>query len=176
MKVSTLFFAMVFSSWAGAATVAAAQNVDLPLRATPSPATTNSVPHIQIGVEPVPALTKELLSRVADMPGVELRKTVISLPGAVGFWLADGVRIAHPEVIIGGREFAHMHPDGSLHASLDPELARNAVEAGWATPHPWSQTRTGWEGFLMIYTPFTTDELDIVYQLIEASFAFVTEH
>lgn len=175
MKMSMLFLTAALSTWAGAVAVTAAENLNLPQRATQIPATTNGVPHIQIGVEPIPALTNELLSRVADMPGVDLRKTVISLPGAVGFWVADGVRIAHPEVIVGGREFAHMHPDGSLHASLDPDLARSAVAAGWATPHPWSQTRPGWEGFVMIYTPSTIEELDTVYRLVEASFAFVTE-
>ncbi len=175
MKMPRLFFAAALAVCGGALTVAAAQSLDLSPRATPIPATTNNVPHVQIGVQPNPALTTGLLDRVAAMPGVELRKTVISLPGAVGFWLADGVRITHPEVIVGGREFAHMHPDGSLHASLDPVLARDAVEAGWATPHPWSQTRPGWEGFVMIYTPSTVEELEIVYRLVEASFAFVTE-
>jgi hypothetical protein len=38
----------------------------------------------------------------------------------------------------GGREFAHLHPapDYSLHAMLPTETATDAVEAGWAEPHP----------------------------------------
>ena len=70
------------------------------------------------------------------------------------------------EVIVGGREFAHLHPDGSLHASLSPERAREAVATGWATPHPWADQREGWEGFVMIYTPQSAEELEVVFHLI----------
>ena len=146
----------------------------LPLRETPRPQTTNSVPHVQIGVQVVPALKEELLRRVAGIPGVDVRNTVISLPGAKGFWLSEELPLAHPEVIVGGREFAHVHPDGSLHASLEPAMARAAVKAGWATPHPWSSQRPGWEGFVMIYTPLSDSELDVVFGLVQSSYSYVT--
>lgn len=156
------------------ASVASADTADLPMRTTPKPNTTNSVPHVQIGVEPVPELSEALLKRVSAIPGVEMRRTVISLPGAIGFWVSDDVPIAHPEVIVGGREFAHQHPDGSLHASLPPELADRAITAGWAVSHPWSNQRPGWEGFVMIYTPTNADEVKVVFDLVVASYEFVT--
>jgi hypothetical protein len=145
-----------------------------PIRETAIPTTTNSVPHVQIGIVPVPELTAELLRRVANLPGVDIRQSVISLPGAKGFWLGTNVTLARPEAIVGGREFAHIHPDGSLHASLHPVTARAAVNTGWATPHPWAGQRPGWEGFSMIYTPTTDKELDVVFQLVVASYEFVT--
>ena len=153
---------------------ALADSAKLPVRTSPIPKTTNSVPHIQIGVRSDPAIREELLRRVADIPGVYIRGTVISLPGAKGFWVKEGIELARPEVIVGGREFAHMHPDGSLHASLPPRLAIEAVKAGWATPHPWSSQRPGWKSFVMIYTPGSADELEAVLQLVGASFGFVT--
>ena len=146
-----------------------------PIRATPRPITTDGVPHVQIGVKPVPELTAELIRRVDDLPEVEIRETVISLPGARGFWLSESMPLARPDVIVGGREFAHVHPDGSLHASLSPETALAAVETGWAVFHPWSKQRPGWEGFVMIYTPTSASELDIVFRLIRDSYQFVTE-
>ncbi|MGA9251021.1 MAG: luciferase family protein, partial [Roseobacter sp.] len=79
-----------------------------------------------------------------------------------------------PEVIVGGREFAHVHPDGSLHASLKPDVAKMAVNAGWAISHPWADERPGWEGFVMIYTPNSNEELEIVYELVRSSYTFVT--
>ena len=100
--------------------------------------------------------------------------TRVSLPGATGFQLADNMPFANPEVVVGGREFAHLHPDGSLHASLDPELARAAVRAGWAVSHPWAKQREGWEGFVMIFTPTSQPELDVVIRLVEQSYRFVT--
>ena len=143
-------------------------------RNSPIPATTNSVPHVQIGVTADPEISARLLLQVSKIPGVEIRETVISLPGAKGFWINESVTIARPQVIVAGREFAHMHPDGSLHASLSPDLAKEAVEAGWASHHPWADQRPGWEGFVMIYTPGSNDELQVVFQLVLRSYNFVT--
>ncbi len=148
---------------------------DLPRRISPVPATTNSVPHVQLDVELQPELAEELLRQAATIDGVEVRGTVISLPGAKGFWIKDDVAISRPDRIVGGREFAHMHPDGSLHASLPPDLAVEAVRRGWATFHPWSTQRPGWDGFVMIYTPQSSGELDVVMSLVQASFDFVTQ-
>ena len=55
---------------------------------------------------------------------------------AVGFQLGPKIRLARPQAIVGALGFAHVHADGSLHASLDPDLARSAIEAGWAISHP----------------------------------------
>jgi phospholipase/carboxylesterase len=151
-----------------------AQDVSLPQREGPRPETTNGVPHIQLGLEAVPELSELMLKHVGAFPGVTLGATRLSLAGAVGFQLSNDLTIANPDAIVGGREFAHVHPDGSLHASLEPELARAAVKAGWATPHPWADQRAGWEGFVMIYTPTTEAELDVVLQLISGSYSYVT--
>ena len=146
----------------------------LPLRKGKPPRTTSNVPHVQIGIEPVPELSAELLRRVSALPGTDIRSSIISLPGAKGFWLRNDVKLAHPEVIVGGREFAHIHPDGSLHASLPPKRAKEAVNAKWAIWHPWSKQRDGWDGFVMLYTPQSIEELDVIFQLIVDSYNFVT--
>lgn len=153
---------------------ASAESVNLPVRNSPIPATTNGVPHVQIGVSADPEISSELLRRVSEIPGVEIRPTIVSLPGAMGFWLSENVTVARPDVIVAGREFAHLHPDGSLHAALSPELADKAVELGWAIRHPWANQRPGWEGFVMIYTPGSRDELEAVFQLVVESYNFVT--
>jgi hypothetical protein len=166
--VSATFIAL----WLG--TSAFAQDTTLPMREASRPQTTDGVPHVQVGVEANADLTAELLRRVAEFPGVVLGETRVSLPGAVGFQLDASLDLARPDVVVGGREFAHLHPDGSLHASLDPDVARAAVVAGWATPHPWADQRAGWEGFVMIYTPLNDAELAVVLQLVEGSYSFVT--
>jgi phospholipase/carboxylesterase len=165
-RIYSLIALIIMTSTVGA--------MELPERDTPRPETTNGVPHIQIGIEPVPELSAELLRRVAEFPGVTLGATRISLPGATGFQLDDNLALAQPNAIVGGREFAHVHPDGSLHASLHPDTARAAVKAGWAIMHPWANQRAGWEGFVMIYTPVNEAELEIVFQLVQSSYKFVT--
>ncbi len=159
-----------------AATPFLAYAESLPLRQTPIPQTTDGVPHVQIGIDVVPELSEKLLQQVAQFPGVSLGETRISMPGVVGFQFDEGVPLARPDVIVGGREFAHLHADGSLHASLDPALARAAVDAGWAVAHPWAMQRDGWEGFVMIFTPTTPSEFEVVLQLVESSYSFVTGH
>ena len=72
------------------------------------------------------------------------------------------------------REFAHIHPDGSLHLSLEPSRALEAEQRGWAISHPWSDQREGWEGLVMLYTPQSIVELNVTFQLIVDSYNFIT--
>ncbi len=151
-----------------------AELANLPERTGPRPITTEGIPHIQIGVQAVPEISAQLLERVAKIAGVEQRGTIVGRSGSTGFWLQEDVALTRPESIIRGREFAHLHPDGSLHASLPPELAQQAIHTGWAIAHPWAAHKEGLEGFVMIYTPMSTAELDVVHQLIIESFKFMT--
>jgi hypothetical protein len=89
-------------------------------------------------------------------------------------WLLDDVEIAHPEVILEGREFAHIHEDGNLHAPLPVDRAFEVQDTGWGERHPWGDDRDGWEGFVMLYTPRTADELEVTFQLIVESYNHVT--
>lgn len=150
------------------------QDLDWPQRETSRPRTTDDVPHVQIGVAQIPELSDELLRRIAEIPDVVVTDAIASLPGATGLWIEEDVELARPEVIVRGREFAHIHPDGSLHASLPPQTAKVVSQKGWSIAHPWADQRPGWEGFVMIYTPMTPQEVDVVFDLVLLSYQFVT--
>lgn len=165
---------LVLATVAIAATPAQAGTQDLPIRTSPKPYTSSHVPHVQVGVEPVPEISRALLRRVARMPGIEIRPTVMSLPGAMGFRVAKTVALARTELGMRQREFGHMHPDGSLHTFLSPEFAAKAVDAGWAVHHPWSGKWPKWRGFVLVYTPQTKSELQVVLRLVRESYKFVT--
>lgn len=145
----------------------------LPRRDGERPMTHKGMPHAQIGVRSVPDVDAELFRRAYALPDVENRPTVISVPGARALWLREGIPLAHPEVIVAGREFAHIHPDGSLHATLPAERAREAVQAGWAEPHPLAEAM-GWEGMVMLYTPRSMQELDVIFSLVVDAYNYVT--
>ena len=145
----------------------------LPKRAGPRPLTNKNMPHSQIGVRPVLEVNAGLFRRCFSLPDVRNEPTHISVPGARALWLREDLPLAHPEAIAVGREFAHIHPDGSLHASLPPERAHEAIEAGWAEPHPMA-LYMGNEGMVMLYTPRTLEELDVIFQLVVDSYNFVT--
>ncbi|MBT3787183.1 MAG: phospholipase [Alphaproteobacteria bacterium] len=175
MKVEIVFrFMLAVMAITLGAVPALAASGDLPIRTGPAPYTSKHVPHIQVGVEPVPEISKAFLRRVDDIPGVSIHDTIISIAGALGFWLDEEMPLTHPEVIVKGREFGHMHPDGSLHIALSPDLAARAIKAGWAIYHPWAKKRPGWEGFVMIYTPRTKAEMETVLQLVQGSYKFIT--
>lgn len=147
--------------------------VSIPKRSGPRPLTNKNMPHSQIGVQPVPEVNAELYRRAFALPGVTNRPTVISVPGARALWLDENLPLAHPEAIVAGREFAHIHPDGSLHTSLPSDRAREAIDSGWAEPHPMALLM-GNDGMVMLYTPRTLGELDVVFQLVLDSYNFVT--
>ena len=146
----------------------------LPERSGPRTETTGTVPHTQINVQPLAPVNDELLRLAFALPGVERRDTIVSLPGAHGMWLLDSVPVVQPQVIVAGREFAHIHPDGSLHAPLPFERALEVEETGWGERHPWADERDGWEGLVMLYTPLSFEELEITFQLIVESYTYVT--
>ena len=131
------------------------------------------MPHAQIGVVPDPGVERELYRRTYALPGIESRPSVISVPGARALWLADDVPIARPDVVLRGREFAHIHPDASLHVVLPAERAAEVIGAGWAERHPIAE-QVGIPGIVLVYTPRDAAELDVVMELIEDSYTFVT--
>ncbi len=146
----------------------------LPERTGPRTRTTGTVPHTQLGVDPVAEVNDQLFRRAYALPGVQDRATIVSLPGARGMWLDESIPVIHPEAIVAGREFAHIHEDGSLHAPLPLDRALEVEETGWGERHPWADQRDGWEGLVMLYTPQSMVELDITFQLIVESYNYVT--
>jgi len=146
----------------------------LPERSGPRIQTSGKVPHVQIGVQAIEEINQELFQLAFSLPDLEEHPTIVSLPGAIGMWLADGVPVQNPKAIVSGREFAHIHTDGSLHAPLPFERALELEKKGWGERHPWADRRDGWEGLVMLYSASTEDELKTLMQLITESYNYVT--
>lgn len=72
------------------------------------------------------------------------------------------------------REFAHLHPspDHSLHAMLPVEVARAAIDAGWAELHPVARMGLLPPTAVMLYAPRDLEELAVIERLVEASHRF----
>lgn len=146
----------------------------LPVRDGPRRETTYSVPHIQIDAVPVPEVDAELRRRAFSLPGVEDRESDLSLPGARSLWLADDLELARPDVLLSGREFAHIHPNGSLHVWLPVDRAVEVAETKWGELHPWVGREDFWDGLVMVYTPETLDEVDVTMRLLVDAYNHVT--
>jgi hypothetical protein len=147
----------------------------LPRRAGERPETTPTNPHTQLTQQPADdALRQELARRLFALPGVVERPSVISVPGARALWLEEGVGPAPADAFMAGREFAHLHPrsDHSLHAMLPVDVARAAVDAGWAEQHPVVRLGLIGEGAVMLYAPRDEQELEVVERLVRVSYRY----
>jgi hypothetical protein len=147
----------------------------LPKRAGDRPRTTPTNPHTQLDQQPTDLrFVEQLAERVFALPGVREEPSRISVPGARALFLARGEPAGPPEAFLIEREFAHLHPapDHSLHAMLPLETANEAVEAGWAEPHPVALRGLIPRTAVMLYAPRDEDELDVIVSLVRASHAF----
>jgi len=127
----------------------------LTVREGPRVRTSGSVPHVQIGVEANAEINDALFKLAFALPGIEKHPTIVSLPGAIGMWLEKSIPVEHPNAIVRGREFAHIHTDGSLHAPLPLKRALEVEKKGWGERHPWANRNKGWEGLVMLYSAST---------------------
>jgi hypothetical protein len=144
-------------------------------RAGDRPRTTPTNPHTQLDQQPTDLRwVSELADRVFALPGVLDEPSRISVPGARALILKPGEPTGPPEAFLIEREFAHLHPspDHSLHAMLPLETAREAIDAGWAEPHPVALQGLIPRTAVMLYAPRDEEELDFIESLVRASHAF----
>ena len=145
---------------------------DVPRRQGPSPLTTrpspeNPFPHQQLTQTAPAALQERLFRRATSLPGVTVRDSCVSVPGARAFHLDEEMARGPEEAFQCAREFAHLHPpgDGSMHLTL-PAIVRDEVrEKGWGEPHPIS-------GTILLFGPRDEIELETVWQVLLVSYRF----
>ena len=145
---------------------------ELPPRQGPPPVTTrpspdNPFPHQQVTQTAPVELQDQVVRRAASLPGVMVRDSCVSVPGARAFHLDDELARGPAGAFQCDTEFAHVHPpgDGSVHLAL-PEAVYNEVHSkGWGEPHPIS-------GTMLLFGPRDRDELETVWQLLLVSYRY----
>ncbi len=111
-----------------------------------------------------------LARRVFALAAVEERPTTLSAPGARAIWLGDDLPAGPRDAFLGNREIGHFHPwDGSLHIALPPDLALEAVKAGWAEVHPVARAGMAPEHVVMLYGPRDEGEVQVIFDLVSAA-------
>ena len=150
--------------------------LNFPHRAGPKPRTTPTNPHQQVDqTAPVP-MQEALFARARALPGVITQPSQISVKGARGFWLPKNLAGGPPEAFMIGHEFAHLHPayDGSLHMMLPLDIVEEIVTKGWGEQHPAVRRGAMPANTVMIFGPRDEGELEIVWQIVQQSYAFAT--
>lgn len=146
----------------------------LPEREGPRRETTGGVPHVQLNAPSFPDIDAELRRRAFSLPGVDEAPSAVSLPGAVGLVLADDVEAERADVLLAAREFAHFHPDGSLHIWLPLERAAEVEAQKWGEFHPWVDREMMWDGMMMLFVPESDYEAAVLLRIIVDSYNFIT--
>jgi hypothetical protein len=148
--------------------------LELPTRSGERPTTGPEIPHQQLDQTAPAELQEELWRRMAALEGVRTGRSGISLPQTRALHLEPALALGPPDAFMVGTEFAHVHGaiDGSLHATLPPEVLAQAIERGWAEPHPLARRGVIPPTHVMIYGPRDEAELETVWQLVEVSYAF----
>ena len=144
----------------------------LPARAPPAAVTTGRVPHRQVNPLVSPAAIVELHERVFQLPEVEARASLL-VPGSTSIWIRPEIVVERPECIVAGREVAHIHGDGSMHATLPLGRIPDAEAAGWIERHPWAGQQPGFEAFVLIFVPRSSAEVTVLVELIREGLDFV---
>ena len=138
------------------------------------PTTTPTNPHTQLDQQPDGSEQRDLLAAaVFALTGVVERPSLVSVAGARALWLAEEA-MGPSEAFMIEREFAHLHPgpDQSLHMMLPPQLAEEAIAAGWAEQHPVARTGLLPANAVMVYAPRDDHERRVVEELVRASHLF----
>jgi hypothetical protein len=94
------------------------------------------------------------------------------MPGIRTFLLEPEYAEGPCEAFLAGGEFAHLHPDGSLHLTLPRDLGDEVVVQGWGEVHVDARVRRGSPIFMMIYAPRDEDELEAVWRIFRMSYEF----
>lgn len=144
-------------------------SITLPRRSGPRPRVTGHAPQVQLDQFPLQSLRPVLLQRLHALPGVTFAPSRRAPHGTVGLHLCDAAGGECAFMI--DQEFAHVHPgeDASLHLLLPDPLRLRAIEAGWAEPHPLAGYPTVPMGIVFLYAPRSPQELDVVVDLVTAS-------
>ncbi|WP_238412808.1 luciferase domain-containing protein [Saccharothrix deserti] len=146
----------------------------LPARNGDRPTTGPSVPHVQLSQNSPARITEALKEwMTTSLPGTVIRPSEVSEPDSLAFFL-DGTPPPPGAVLMPPRltaEFAHVHPDGSLHLTLSTTDLDALVAAGWGERHPLYSPVIN---VVMLYGPRTDDELDVAKTVIAASYRYAT--
>ncbi len=148
--------------------------LNVPYRPGEKPRTHYGLPHSQIDQTPPAEIYAQLKAQAFDFEFVERRPSIISVPGAEALWLLEEGGHSCDEAFMRGNEFAHVHPpdDGSLHLMLPENEVSNLLERGWGEHHPLVPKGRMPPTTVMIFGPRDQGELEVVLDIIQASYEF----
>jgi len=147
----------------------------LPPRRGERPLTGDTIPHLQHSQKSPDSIREALKAwALRVLPDVREEDTRISVASTRAFWLAEDVDALRSDAFMppaGGREFAHLHADGSLHLCVSDAVVQEIVSSGWGEPHP---LRDQGVNEVLLYAPREESELEIAKFTLAQSYRYAT--
>lgn len=145
--------------------------LSLPERAGSRPETGPEVPHVQF-TQTSPEPIRDELTQWMDSAFPRTVTGPSEISDSRNALFLDGVGPAAGSVLLPPRliaEFAHIHPDGSLHLALSERDQRELIGKGWGERHPLYSPQVN---VVMLYGPRAAEELDVARTVLEASYRY----
>lgn len=147
----------------------------LPPRVGERPQTGTTVPHLQFSQKSPDAIREALKQWALEhLQDVREEDTRISVPTTRALWLHESIQPCHHDAFMpppGGREFSHIHLDGSMHLCMSDEAVTEIVERSWGEPHPYKDQGVN---EVLFYAPRDDDELEIAKTVLAESYYYAT--
>ena len=147
----------------------------LPTRRGTRPKTGRAIPHQQLSqIAPV-ELQDVLWERMSTLAHIVTGQSYVSMPDSKALHMLPLYAKGPEQAFFAGTEFAHLHgpSDGSLHLTLSPEDTAQVLAKGWGESHPLAR-RMAKPGLIMVFGPRDKAELEIVWEIVERSYANAT--
>lgn len=107
-------------------------------------------------------------------PKVRKEPTRISVPTSIAMWLDEKENVGHIDAFMppsGGREFTHLHLDGSIHTVVDTETEEEIIRKNWGVRHMYYN-----QGVkeVLVYAPRNLEELEILKTITIKSYEYAS--
>ena len=107
-------------------------------------------------------------------PKVRKEPTRISVKSSIAMWLDENENVGHIDAFMppsGGREFTHLHLDGSIHTVLSSEIEDEIIAKHWGVRHMYYN-----QGVkeVLVYAPRNEDELKTLKSIVTKSYEYAT--
>jgi hypothetical protein len=110
----------------------------------------------------------------STFPKVRKEPTRISVSTSIAMWLDENEDVGHTDAFMppsGGREFTHLHLDGSIHTVVGTEVEDEIITKKWGVRHMYYDRGVK---EVLIYAPRNEEELEIIKMVVIKSYEYAT--
>jgi hypothetical protein len=156
-------------------TIMSEQKFNLPERTGETPQIGQTPPQLQFSDKS----PRDIYQKFHDwmfstFPKVRKEPTRISVPTSIAMWLDENEDVGHIDAFMppsGGREFTHIHLDGSIHTVLGTEIEDEIIRKKWGVRHMYYDRGVK---EVLIYAPRNEEELNIIKTVVIKSYEYAT--